>query len=598
MPQAIDEAELREYAAGVSSRKEFDAIFDRLSGGRTRKFKVIALKPEPYLQALKQAHQAGFLEQLLEELAHAGVATSAPASVSPHMEAVTRPDLGFPIIEVEVAGKLTAARRLCCITVLDTPGGNPQRSGTGFLVGPQTVLTSYHVIAPLLDAQEAPLPHSRDRLRIAFDELNGLGGSFTAAVHDDWLVAVSRTHPLEDPLDPKPLAWESLPEDGFDKHLDFAVLRLKKTIGRERGYYQLSAASVPTVAGPGARVALIQHPEGKPLASTPGKGLRLWPGSLQTRLHHDANSTKGSSGGLLVNNEFKPIGLHQCSYWGDDDTPLFNGAITTVGILKYGQQVKPLQLDSVKGFDPVWRLSSGEPVVGREEFQQSVLDAVMGHKRILTVAGESKLGRSYSAKILHQMLGTAEHHVVELSASKLGVTARLAAHSILDAIRGTTTVVDLPDTTAADTAQAAWIAADLVPEFARRLEKLAGQRTVWLVLDDVDRYQIANTSVRVFLETVYAGMTNLPRLRILLIGLRGRPDAAIHTQVQPEELRDFGEDELARFIERESTAHGITRKKDEALKMARRILRLNQTTGIKLGKASQAAEAMEDARTP
>ena len=493
MATEMDEDELRGYAAVVGNRDQFATIFDEISQGRTRKFMVLAMLngQEPYLEALKQAHKKGFLDALLEQLAHAGVTGHSKTSVSPRLEAITRPDLGFPNVDVELTGKLTASRRLCCITVLKTPGGNPHKSGTGFLVGPQTVLTSYHVINTLLDEQDSPLPDSKDRLRVAFDELNGLSAGAVIPVHEDWLVDHSKFHPLEDPDNQKALDWDMIPEEGFDKHLDFALLRLSQTVGRERGFYRLDAGSAASVGNASAQVALLQHPEGSALASTAGAGLKLWPDSLKTRLHHNANSANGSSGGLLVNNEFKPIGLHQCSYVDAQKKPLFNGAITTSTIAKLS-----LPMDSVQGFDPVW-MSSDEPVIGREDFQRSVLDAIGGHKRILTVSGISKMGRSFTTKILRAMLGSAEHHIVELSASKLQVTARTAAHRILAALTGEEAKVPaLPDTTEAETAQAGWIGSELFPAFSQAMHKLAGHRIAWLAIDDLDRYPIANTSIR------------------------------------------------------------------------------------------------------
>jgi hypothetical protein len=580
--------DLRKFAAAVANRQQFAKFFDAMPG-RKRKFMVLAmLNPqEPYFEALKHADENDFLDKLFEELAHAGVAQP----VTPRLEAITRSDAGMPMVAHEVAAKLTASRRLCCITVLKTPGGAAHTSGTGFLVGPQTVLTSFHVIDTLLDAQGKMAPDAPTRIRVAFDELNGLGTGAVVPVHEKWLVDYRNKHDLEDPANSIPLDWDTVPDTGFDIHLDFALLRLARTIGRERGFYHLDPAIAPAV-GESAQVTLLQHPAGTPLASSSGVALKLWPDSFKTRFHHDANSMSGSSGGLLVNNEYKPVGLHQCAYM-DGKTVLFNGAITTSSIAR----VRP-PMDSVLGFDPIWELGPGEPVIGRDDFQRNVLDAIQGRKRILTVAGDSKSGRSFTTKILQKMLGATDHQITDLSASHLQVTARDGAQAILQAVAGTGAAVPpMPETSVIETAQAAWVGSDLFPAFVAALEQVGGHRTQWLVLDDVDRYTIANTSIRVFLEVLYAGIEGVKNLRIVLIGFVPPVPGARPAVVQPEQLRDFNVIELEQYIARESTKRKITRQKGEALRTAQDILDLDEEIG-KLTKAQQAVRAAKLASKP
>lgn len=599
-----NEEEFRRLAGAVNNREQFAAIFDQVAKGRTPfTFKVLALlRPyEPFLKAFHQAAQSDFLSALVDSLLHAGVLDperiaadgNAPV-VTAHLQAVMHPNRGFVNVKVETEGKLTAMRRLCCITVLTPDHANPLQIGTGFLVGPQMVLTSYHLIHTLLDDNDQELPESRDRLRVAFDEIDGLRTGSIVPVHEEWLAGRSKFHPFEDPQQRGRVNWDfdTLSEEGFDQHLDFALLRLSRTVGRERGFYTLDPTRTPITGQTGALVALLQHPDGRPLASTTGAGRKLWPQTHKTRLHHDADSADGSSGGLLVDSEFKPVGLHQCSYYDAEKKPLFNGAIPTACIAKLN-----LPVADVSGFDPVWKLAAtDEPVIGREEFQQSVLRAILGQKRILTVYGNRKMGRSFTTKILREMLGTAEHHVVELSASKLGVTARATAAVILSAAATKDAAMPaLPDTDEADSAEAAWISSELFPAFSRALAELAGHRTIWLVIDDLDRFPVANTSTRPFLETLYAGIGAISWLRIVLIGFQGAVPGAVASQVEAETLHEFNTAELQHFIERESSKRGIVRRPDEAWTMAVGLLaHMPHTDGAR--QAALAQKAADDAR--
>jgi hypothetical protein len=578
MPAGSDDDDLRRLAAAVRSREQFQEIFDQVrTPGSSFPFKLLAVldAAQPYLKAFLHAREKSFLDSLVERLMHAEVldfevlatAGAPPLNVRPQLQAITRPDLGFTNMALEIRGKLIASRRLCCITVFKADRATPIASGTGFLVGPQIVLTSGHVLNCLVDAMGTPVAGSSKRIRVAFDEVDGLSASTVVPVQEDWLVSRSQLHPLEEAR--QVLNWDDPPEAGFDQHLDFALLRLSRAVGYERGFYALDPQRMPVVDMVSARVALLQHAAGLPQSSAPGTALRLWPPTFKSRMLHDANSVPGSSGGLLVDSEFKPVGLHQCSYLDAQDKPVCNGAIPTACIAGLD-----LPLSQVRGLAPMWKLkNTKEPVIGREDFQQAVLHALDGQARILTVAGSAGMGRSFSTRILREMLGTAEHQVVEFSASKLPVAARATALAILAEINGRASDVELPGTGEAESAQAAWISQELLPAFTRALAAVDSRQTVWLVIDDVDRYPIANTSTRVFLESVYAGMAGMPQLRVVLIGFQGAVPGASSEQVRAEVLREFSVPELMQYIDRESTALDIQRLPGQSKGSAEHLLK-------------------------
>lgn len=577
MATGSHEDDLVRLAAAVKSRERFEAIFDQVrTPGKSLPFKVLALldAQQPYLKSYHHARDIGFLDTLLADLMHAQVLDlellaapgSAPLSVTAQLQAVTRPDLGFMNMAVEINGKVVASRRLCCITVLEADLATPHAAGTGFLVGPQIVLTSGHLVDALLDAAGQPLAQSSKRIRVAFDQIDGRSAGTVVPVQERWLVDRRGLHPLE--AQRQVLNWDDPPEAGFDEHLDFALVRLSRPVGYERGFYALDPARMPVVTAVGGMVALLQHPAGFPQASAAGAAIRLWPPTFKSRMLHNANSAEGSSGGLLVDSEFQPVGLHQCTYKDAQSKPVCNGAIPTARIAGL-----KLPLSEVLGLDPVWKIKeTDEAVIGREDFQSSVLEALEGHARILTVAGASRMGRSFTTRILREMLGIAEHQVVEMSASKIAVTARDTALAILAEIGGKASGATLPDTSQAESAQPAWIAQELLPAFRRIVAAAASQRIIWLVIDDLDRFPVANTSTRVFLESVYSGMTGIPGLRIVLIGFQGAVPGALARQVRGETLREFSVPELMQYIDRESTASGIARLPGRSQTLANELL--------------------------
>ncbi|MBM2614241.1 trypsin-like peptidase domain-containing protein [Actinoplanes sp. LDG1-06] len=186
----------------------------------------------------------------------------------------------------------------------------PVAMGTGFLVGPDLCMTSYHVVRELFtgDLDAADVSVRFDYKHVGEHLLDGR----TIALADDWKVAAA----------PHSAADEHGGEPAPDE-LDFAVLRLAREPGREpvgdraepgagrRGWIERVAAG-PLRAGDDLLV--LQHIEGKPLRLTFGQVLDV--NANGTRLRHTANTDEGSSGSPCFTLGMELAAIHQA---GDPD---------------------------------------------------------------------------------------------------------------------------------------------------------------------------------------------------------------------------------------------------------------------------------------
>lgn len=203
-------------------------------------------------------------------------------------------------------GILSVRRRVCRVSL---EGGG----GTGFLVGPDLVLTNYHVV---MDVLSGARPASG--VRCVFDDCAGLGGA----------APVPRAPIGLDPawvIPHRPFAASDLAPDAPGvpgaSELDYALLRLAEPVGDEqvgtvtRGWIDASLSPVPPPKDTPALI--VQHPGIAPdftrqdtmkLAfATPGF-LGLDPSGL--RLRHRVNTEKGSSGAPVFDASFRLVALH------------------------------------------------------------------------------------------------------------------------------------------------------------------------------------------------------------------------------------------------------------------------------------------------
>lgn len=221
--------------------------------------------------------------------------------------------------------------------------------GTGFLVGPEVVITNYHVVEAVIagaagHATASGLRAQPDQVALLFDfkkQADGLtlnAGTTYRLAATDWLIDSSPASVLD--TTPPPRATEPAADE-----LDYALLRVQGRPGDERlsgpgeqgdpvrGFL----APVTTYDYTADRPLLIlQHPDREPLkfayASDGIKQLN----APKTRLTHRVDTVGGSSGSPCFDAQWNLIGLHHAGdpNFAPDHKPTFNEAIPFPAILQ------------------------------------------------------------------------------------------------------------------------------------------------------------------------------------------------------------------------------------------------------------------------
>lgn len=214
---------------------------------------------------------------------------------------------------------------------IELPAGKAM--GTGFLVGPDLVLTNYHVIEELADGTVAP-----QEARLRFDYRRAANGvqvfeGTAFSLTDDWLVAFRPPSPVDEMADPGDL----LPAPS---ELDFATLRVRGAPGEQRAGFAARLPEVPNrgwvraaqIGSDGFAVGhtlfILQHPDGDPLKLAFGQSDGL--NANQTRLRYRVNTDHGSSGSPCLNASLELVGMHDA---GDPAwVPRYNAAVPVAAI--------------------------------------------------------------------------------------------------------------------------------------------------------------------------------------------------------------------------------------------------------------------------
>jgi hypothetical protein len=206
-----------------------------------------------------------------------------------------------------------AVRRVCCVRL---DGAN---TATGFLVGPDLVLTNWHVVAPALAKPDA-VPA---RISVCFDFLHEAGSGTPVVVKArsilKWRTARAKYLPHD--------VVES------DPALDYALVQLESSLV-DRGFVDLSQAPGLSTGG---RVVIVGHPNGRPMevSFSRGVGLHGFQGPLA---YYDADTLSGSSGSLVLLE-------HQAQLVG---ALLHAGGEPPVGEKNFGIHLQPIHVDIQK----------------------------------------------------------------------------------------------------------------------------------------------------------------------------------------------------------------------------------------------------------
>jgi hypothetical protein len=561
-------------------REAFALMYDELAEQHgSRKFKITALynKNTPYFSAFRVARDDCWFDELAERLLIAdafpslSVPTPKNKEIKVQLQGVVEPSLGFLTVENLGIGVINAAKRVCRIEV----GEVDPTMGTGFLVGPQAVLTARHVIESLLDSAGQPLPQSHKALKVIFDEVGRWHQRTVCDVQADWLVGSSPRHAGEYP-DADSAALDAIDPEEFRDCLDYAILRLDLPRGRERGHYELDAKRLPCIVAPDCNVSLFQHPDGAQMYQAPGAGIALWPATVGTRLRHSANALPGTSGGLILDSGSRPVAMHQCSFLDEDGEPVVNGAIPTALIAARGDRT-----DIVIGLDPVWRIiSNGQPVLGREAFQTCVMRAMTANARIIAVRGPSGAGKSFSATILRAIVEDSANAIVEIKASDIPIDAREFAQRLLDKMPNPSSAsIALPVFQDAETAREAWVRDLLLPALLKAMRSFANGRTLWLVLDDLDKSPLADGSAKHLLERLQSDVGSYGFLRLVLLGQVGSVAAANPIEVQFDDIDTLTKKDVAIYLNRKAIAAGHDKSAAEIDALADVVLAVAKNAG-------------------
>jgi hypothetical protein len=216
--------------------------------------------------------------------------------------------------------------------------------GTGFLVGPDLLLTNYHVMEPVIQQENLcktgkPWSHPEDVVfRFDYKVLPESSivnpGTVCLLKEDDWLVDFSPVSQWDSEPPPKS-ADPSLEE------LDYALVRLKDSpgihsIGRDseidapkRGWVKIRE---DFDFSSDSALIILQHPKAAPLKLSIDTNASINVNGNGTRITYMTNTEPGSSGSPCFNINWELIAIHHA---GDPDSfsPTYNQGVTIKAIL-------------------------------------------------------------------------------------------------------------------------------------------------------------------------------------------------------------------------------------------------------------------------
>lgn len=433
-----------------------------------------------------------------------------------------------------VPALLLARRRLCVVQTFKE-NGDRDKIGTGFLVGPSAVLTNHHVVDGL--PKHLEFPEDRLELRFDYSPTTGLEDAETSIYFPeaDWCLADSPPGPLspDDIHDnwwsdrTRREAWRELVKSS----LDYAVVLLSSSPGHLRGWYDLNDVGNPRY---NRGCWVLHHPSGQSHTVTEGEVHFARRGV--TRMFHSASTVKGSSGGLVLDSTGMPVGLHHlglshlpATVDGEDlggyrvPDEVVNCAVVLDSIASDLKTKGVFGQLALSRFPAPFRgcLDGVRPVFGRKTLMQNLAALYQGDKPVMrlhvadSAKGVQKPGKTFTIDVVRALFRPPENHHIVLNAEDI---QHDALHQTEAVLRGfAPDLVDslprMPDTTTPA------FVARLVNHLGSAIQDRLSNKTVWMMIDSLDRHTLSDASGREFLATLYAQVHTIKNLRIILIGL-------------------------------------------------------------------------------
>ena len=215
--------------------------------------------------------------------------------------------------------------------------------GTGFLLGPDVIMTNYHVMREVIEGKGA-MP---DEVIFRFDYKRLTDGTTLnrgtehRLAAKDWLIDKSPPSPVDDIPGPK----DTVPEPD---QLDYALLRVAEPLGNRpvgvkggpsdslRGWIKVTATEYNFL--PDTALFIMQHPKAAPLKLALDTNAIIRVNANSTRVWYRTNTEGGSSGSPCFNSLWELVALH---HYGDPDPvrkPLYNEGIPFAAIQKLLEQ--------------------------------------------------------------------------------------------------------------------------------------------------------------------------------------------------------------------------------------------------------------------
>jgi hypothetical protein len=192
--------------------------------------------------------------------------------------------------------------------------------GTGFLVGPEVILTNFHVMEPAIPKKQGGMGQAtREDVEILFGYARDQTGKVVSPgqafdLDQTWLIDHSPHSPIDEEAEPK----SGLPSS---EHLDYALVRLKgrpgdqpveeSTLGPARARrLWIDFPSQPPGFLPDRPLMIVQHPRGNPLKLAIDTQAIIGLNENKTRIKYRTNTDEGSSGSPCFNASWRLDALH------------------------------------------------------------------------------------------------------------------------------------------------------------------------------------------------------------------------------------------------------------------------------------------------